>query len=278
MIVLGQVKIAQTVRECHKSGEEEELTGLEWPPLPEARQDSPALAQITTIMTLSLYSGSTMTDNKKDPNKKEGRIRQENIAAILTAAEDQFVLNGFRGTTIQAVADAAGLPKANVLYYFKTKSDLYGEVLANILNLWNSSFDQVTADDDPALALADYIRAKVELSRTHPKASRIYASEVIHGAPYLSKYLRQSHSDWARSRAPVIQAWVDQGRMDPIDPAHLLFLIWGATQHYADFGAQVTKVIGRKLTKKDYDGATESLIHIILKGCGLEPVSLPETS
>ncbi|AJQ96699.1 TetR/AcrR family transcriptional regulator [Gynuella sunshinyii] len=214
---------------------------------------------------VALNASTTSTKSKKD-----SRIRRQNIEAIIRAAEDEFVSHGYKGATIQAVADKAGLPKANVLYYFKRKSDLYYEVLAGILDLWNSSFDHVTADDDPAEAIANYIRSKMELSRLYPKASKIYASEIIHGAPYLSQYLKQTHADWTNQRAKVIQSWIEQGRMKAIDPHHLLFLIWGATQHYADFSAQTSKVLGREMDQTEFDLATEMMIEIILSGCGIE--------
>ncbi|WP_428242126.1 TetR/AcrR family transcriptional regulator [Gynuella sp.] len=208
--------------------------------------------------------------NANTKSKKDSRIRRQNIEAIIRAAEDEFVSHGYKGATIQAVADKAGLPKANVLYYFKRKADLYYEVLAGILDLWNSSFDHVTADDDPAEAIANYIRSKMELSRLYPKASKIYASEIIHGAPYLSQYLKQTHADWTNQRAKVIQNWIDQGRMKAIDPHHLLFLIWGATQHYADFSAQTSKVLGHEMDQTEFELATEMMIEIILSGCGIE--------
>ena len=208
--------------------------------------------------------------NASTKTKKDSRIRRQNMEAIISAAEDEFVSHGYKGATIQAVADKAGLPKANVLYYFKHKSDLYYEVLARILDLWNSSFDHVTPENDPADAIANYIRSKMELSRLYPKASKIYASEIIHGAPYLSQYLKQTHADWTNQRAKVIQKWIDQGKLKAVDPHHLLFLIWGATQHYADFSAQTTKVLGREMDKTEFELATEMLIEIILTGCGID--------
>ena len=53
---------------------------------------------------------------------------------------------------------------------------------------------------------------------------------------------------------------------------NLIFLLWGSTQHYADFATQICRVSGRsKLTKQDMEDAGNNLIRIILKGCGLTP-------
>ncbi|MEZ5448538.1 MAG: TetR family transcriptional regulator C-terminal domain-containing protein [Thiolinea sp.] len=45
-------------------------------------------------------------------------------------------------------------------------------------------------------------------------------------------------------RTAVFQAWIDQGKMNPVDPAHLMFLLWSSTQHYADFSTQIQAALG----------------------------------
>ena len=173
---------------------------------------------------------------------------------------------------MNTIAQNVGLPKANLHYYFSNKLGLYQAVLVNILELWDSTFNNLTVDDDPATALAGYIRAKMEFSRRHPKASRIYAMEVISGGETLSQMLNQDYQAWFRGRAAVFAAWSAAGKMDPVDPVHLIFLLWGSTQHYADFSSQICRVTGTsRLTKQDYEVAGDNLIRIILKGCGLTP-------
>lgn len=209
--------------------------------------------------------------HRAEPNSKPaGRIRQKNEEAIIKAAEEEFARHGFKGTSMNTIAQNVGLPKANLHYYFNNKLGLYQAVLTNILELWDSAFDHLDVDDDPAQALAAYIRAKMEFSRNHPKASRIYAMEVISGGEHLSQMLNQDYQAWFRGRAAVFAAWSAAGKMDPLDPVHLIFLLWGSTQHYADFASQICRVTGRsRLLKADYQAATEQLIAIILKGCGL---------
>jgi len=164
------------------------------------------------------------------------------------------------------------LPKANLHYYFTNKLGLYVAVLSNILQLWDSTFNTLTAEDDPAEALTRYIRAKMEFSRRQPQASRIFAMEVISGGECLTEYFNQDYRAWFQGRAGVFQAWIDAGKMDPVDPVNLIFLLWGSTQHYADFATQICRVTGRtKLTKQDMEDAGNNLIRIILKGCGLTP-------
>lgn len=204
--------------------------------------------------------------------KPAGRIRQKNEQAILKAAEDEFARHGFKGTSMNTIAQNAGLPKANLHYYFTNKLGLYVAVLSNILELWDSTFNTLNSDDDPAVALSNYIRTKIEFSRRNPQASRIFAMEIISGGQCLSEYFNQDYRTWFQGRAAVFQSWIDAGKIDPVDPVHLIFLLWGSTQHYADFATQICQVTGRsRLTKQDMEEASNNLIHIILKGCGLTP-------
>jgi len=202
--------------------------------------------------------------------KKAGRIRQQNEANIIKAAEIEFSQNGYKGTSLNAVADRAQLPKSNILYYFKSKFGLYGAVLADILEMWNEAFNDATVDSDPAEVLYSYIESKIKYSSTHPLASRIFAIEIIQGAPHLEQFLAKDLHTWVEDRAEIIQAWIDAGKMKAISPTHLIFLIWSSTQHYADFGTQVVWALGKEACdENDFTVATETLATIILGGLGL---------
>ena len=199
-----------------------------------------------------------------------GAVRARNEQSILAAAEHEFELHGYGGARMQKIADRAGLPKANIHYYYKNKQALYTAVLSRIVHIWNDAFDKISVDDDPSSALEEYIRAKLEYSRTNPKAARIFSNEIIHGAPHLTRYLKTDLKSWVAERAGVIQTWIDRGQIDPVDPYHLIFLIWSATQHYADYYAQIIAIKGKSdLSRKDYQKAGDSIVAVILKGSGL---------
>jgi len=202
---------------------------------------------------------------------KTGQIRTDNRAKIIAIAEMEFAEFGYKGASIMNIAKRANMPRANVHYYFKSKLELYKKVLTDILQLWNQAFNQITPDDNPADAIAAYIRAKVMYSKTNPLASKIFANEIIHGAPRINEYLNSDFRDWLRSKSAVIEHWIKQGKMDPVDPLFLIMLIWSATQHYADFSTQVNAVLGKKaLTDQDFEDIANNLTHIILKGCGIQ--------
>ena len=200
----------------------------------------------------------------------KGQIRQNNELLILAAAEKVFARAGFGGATMAAIAEASGLPKANVHYYFGSKEVLYRAVLANILSDWLAPTACITHDACPAEAIEQYIRAKMSLARLRPDGSKVFADELLHGAPVVKALLETDLRDLVISKAAVIKGWVNAGQMANVNGTHLFFTIWAATQTYADFDVQVSAVLGRsKLTAKDHDEATEHVVSLILRGCGL---------
>jgi TetR/AcrR family transcriptional regulator len=200
----------------------------------------------------------------------QGQIRQSNERVILAAAESIFARAGFGGATMAAISLASGLPKANLHYYFGSKEALYREVLARILRDWLAPTHGITLDADPRTALEQYIRAKMALSAQRPDGSKVFANELLHGAPVVKELLATELRKLVQGKAAVVQAWADAGRMAPVDGMHLFFTIWAATQTYADFDVQVTAVLGRKnLSVKEHARATEHVVSLILRGCGL---------
>ncbi|MAD44793.1 MAG: TetR family transcriptional regulator [Oceanospirillaceae bacterium] len=205
---------------------------------------------------------------------KTGKIRERNSENILAAAEQEFVLHGFKGTSMQAIADRAGVPKANIHYYFKNKANLYRTLLESILGMWNEVLADMSPESDPAFILERFIRTKVALAFNKPNSSKIFAMEIIQGAPYLKDYISVDMRQWVKEKASVIHSWIEQGKMRPIDPQHLIFMIWSTTQHYADFEIQVLEVANkRQYDDDDIAQVSDFLVDMILTGCGLTPAA-----
>jgi len=203
---------------------------------------------------------------------KPGRIRVENMAKIIEVAEKIFVKHGYRGASMQMIANKADLPKANIHYYFKSKDKLYAEVLTKIIGSWNSELQDISVDDDPAEVLERFIYKKVELSYKYPQASKLFALEIIQGAPHLKEYVRSDMRQWVRDKAKIFQTWMDQEKIKKVDPVHLIFLIWSSTQHYADFETQVLTIMNRaEYEEEDIETISKFLSSVILTGIGLKP-------
>jgi TetR/AcrR family transcriptional regulator len=181
-----------------------------------------------------------------------GRLRRARVAQILQAAEQVFAAKGFEGTTTADIAALADLPKANVHYYFGTKEKIYSAVLDNILDLWLDEADYwITPDRWPRDAFAGYIHAKIASARERPDASRIYATELLRGAPHIREYLHLSLRTRVAGLTAVIDGWVAGGKMRKVDAAHLLFCIWAMTQTYADFAVQIGAVLAKPVLDED---------------------------
>jgi TetR/AcrR family transcriptional regulator len=91
----------------------------------------------------------------------------------------------------------------------------------------------------------------------------------MHGAPVIQDYLETTLMEWTEGRAAIIRRWTEEGRMDPIDPDHLLYMLWATTQHYADFGHQIETLNGgAPLSDTQWDAAKASVKQIILRGIG----------
>jgi TetR/AcrR family transcriptional regulator len=200
----------------------------------------------------------------------QSNIRQNNEVLILAAAEKVFARAGFAGATMAAIAQASALPKANVYYYFGSKDALYRAVLARILSDWLMPTDSISKEAEPRAGIEQYIRAKMALSAQRPDGSKVFANELLHGAPVIKELLATQLRALVQDKAAVVQSWVDAGRMAPINGVHLFFTIWAATQTYADFDVQVCAVLGKSaLTVTDHEEATEHVVSLILRGCGL---------
>jgi TetR/AcrR family transcriptional regulator len=205
---------------------------------------------------------------RKTTANGRGRIRESNEQRLLQAAETVFAERGFSGATTAAIAARARLPKANLHYYFRTKAELYRAVLANVLELWLDELDRFTPDRDPAEAIAEYVAGKLYWSRVRPNASKVFANEILHGAPFLEAYLARDLRQRVEQKAKVIRQWIRRGKLRPVDPKHFIFQLWASTQHYADFDVQVRAVLGRKkLDERDFATAAANISTLILEGC-----------
>ncbi len=172
------------------------------------------------------------------------RIQTRNSAAILEAALEVFSQHGFRGTTLDLIAEGAGLSKPNLLYYFPSKEGIYNALLAALLQTWLDPLRAMNPEGEPLAEIMGYVRRKLQLSRDYPRESRLFANEILQGAPRILPAIEGELKALVDDRAAVLTGWMDQGRIARMPPHHLIFSIWALTQHYADFDVQVRAVLG----------------------------------
>ncbi len=177
--------------------------------------------------------------------RAQTRIQREKQEVILEAALDVFSREGFRGATIDQIAEAAGMSKPNLLYYFPRKEEIYQRLLAEMLDIWLAPLREIDSVGDPVPELRSYLRRKLEMSRDYPRQSRLFANEMLQGAPRVLEMLESDLKALVDDKAKVIEGWMDAGKIVRTDPYHLIFSIWATTQHYADFDVQVRAVLGK---------------------------------
>lgn len=172
------------------------------------------------------------------------RIQSEKRDVILEAALDIFSANGFRGSTVDQIAEAAGMSKPNLLYYFRGKEDIHETLIKQLLDTWLAPLRELDEAGDPMTEIRSYIRRKLEMARDFPRESRLFANEILQGAPRIIPMLEDELKPLVDEKAAVIRGWSRSGRIAKVDPWHLIFSIWATTQHYADFDVQVRAVLG----------------------------------
>jgi TetR/AcrR family transcriptional regulator len=172
------------------------------------------------------------------------RIQQKNREVILDAALEVFSLHGFRGATLDQIAEVAGLSKPNLLYYFPSKEAVHKVLLTGLLDTWLDPLRAMSPAGEPLREIMAYVRRKLDLARDYPRESRLFANEILQGAPRMRDAIEGDLRALVTEKALVLSRWMDEGRIARVDPVHLIFSIWALTQHYADFDAQVRAVLG----------------------------------
>jgi TetR/AcrR family transcriptional regulator len=195
------------------------------------------------------------------------RIRTRNQRKILKAATLIFSRKGFDGTRIAEIADEAGLPKANVYYYFASKEEIYAAVIAHLLQGWDDALKHISRDRDPIESLEAYVRAKLDYSRRNVEESRMFAAEILRGAHFLSRKDRDHMRLVTKRHAEIVDHWIASGKIRPVDPRHLFIILWSTTQFYTDFETLACDALdGRRLKVSDYEAAARAIVATVLRG------------
>jgi TetR/AcrR family transcriptional regulator len=191
------------------------------------------------------------------------RIQRQKTEAILAAALDLFATHGFHGATLDQIAEAAGLSKPNLLYWFASKDGIHRMLLERLLDTWLDPLRRLDPDGDPVSEITGYIRRKIGMARDFPRESRLFAGEILQGAPHIADVLQGPLRALVDEKAGVIAGWAAAGRIAPVDPHHLIISIWAVTQHYADFDAQLDAVLGPDQTRRFADAEAFLTTHYI---------------
>ena len=181
---------------------------------------------------------------KEQTAKKPSRIQLRNRSKILEAALDVFSTHGYRGSTLDQIAEAAGLSKPNILYYFDGKEEIFVTLLGSLVDQWIEPLRQIDPEGEPLEEIRSYVARKVQMSKDIERESRLFANEILQGAPRIGEHLSGDLQELFTRTTGILTAWMDQRKIARVDPEHLLYSIWATTQHYADFRSQIDMLSG----------------------------------
>ena len=209
-----------------------------------------------------------------DAPRQPSVARLLKIRTILAAAEHNFAQLGFEGASLEIIAQDVGISRHNLLYYFPSKEALYREVLDDVLTQWLQGMSDLLRGDNPASALRTYIAAKLASSRDRPSGAKVFAKEIMAGAPYFADAIRQRVAPALREDVAAFARWADEGKIARVDFTHLLFILWSVTQAYAEQQAQFALLLGKRaLDAHDFGQAEELLSRMVL--ATLQPAPCP---
>jgi len=199
------------------------------------------------------------------PTRGRSRKYTQVMGQIYQAAIEVFAAHGADGASTQAVADRAGLSKAQLHYYIDSKEALYRQVLQDIIDDWIGIFGFSDEAFGARKVLTEHIRRKMNFSFDQPLRSRIFAAEMMRGAPVAREMMGNSKRRTQQAVA-VLQNWIAQGQMGPVDPQLFLFHLWATTQFYADHAAQINYFReGTAADTKDRDYLIEQVTQQLLR-------------
>ncbi len=121
---------------------------------------------------------------------------------------------------------------------------MHNALLEDLLDTWLDPLRALDPTGEPLEEILAYVHRKLQMSRDYPRESRLFANEIVQGAPRIHATLSRDLKALVDDKAAVIEGWIAAGRIAPVHPHHLIFSIWSLTQHYADFDVQVRAVLG----------------------------------
>ncbi|HHP7238442.1 TetR/AcrR family transcriptional regulator [Longibacter sp.] len=148
---------------------------------------------------------------------------------IFDAALAEFARKGKDGARMQSIADAAGINKAMLHYYFRGKDQLYADVFRHTMQRFMDSFGaSLTEAPTFAKTLRAFIEGYVSFVRDNELCVRLIVSENLAGGTLVAENVRRMKTtEGAPPRVMVdrIRAAVEDGDIRPVDPDHTILSI-----------------------------------------------------
>lgn len=155
---------------------------------------------------------------------------------ILAAARQEFIAKGLGGARMQAVATSAGVNKALLHYYYRSKENLYQKVLEDTIGAVWGSIAKEFRNQDPAQGLEPLLRTAVStyvrVLAANPEFPLFMFRELANASPALAASLPavvRGFHDVPTTLIKALQEEIRAGRIKPIPPIHFFMNMMGMT-------------------------------------------------
>ncbi|MBD3287412.1 TetR family transcriptional regulator, partial [candidate division KSB1 bacterium] len=167
---------------------------------------------------------------------------------IILAATDIFLEKGKDGARMQEIADRAGLNKAMLHYYFRSKDNLYYEVFgAQIQKFFDDLSDAIGETDNFSDFLWVFISNYIDFVAPKNKLVRFILWEIEKGGNMVANILKQNLHDGNQQNNFLVQKVekaIQEKQIRSVDPVNFVISL---------IGMCVFPFIGRPILENVYE-------------------------
>lgn len=185
-----------------------------------------------------------------------------NIASRLTQAAGPIARRGLEQTTIEEVADATGVPKATLYYYFTGKEEILAFLFAELLGIMAEQVARAVEGSGPAAErLHEVLVAQLSVMVEQRDACQALLGDLGRAGRIPEIAAAIDHAYLAPVRQLLAEGAVDGSLRPAADPQAVALAVFGAVTTWGLFGL---------LDEERVDAAKEAdvLFDLLLRGCG----------
>ena len=150
---------------------------------------------------------------------------------VLDAAEAVFAERGYAGASTREIAQAAGIGKRMLFYYFPSKDALYRAVLDRVLVGMREIQERFRGDPGP-IGLAETVDGIVHFAAANLRPLKLLMREIMDGGPHLPEIAREHIGPLFEQGAADVQRNMTTGVFRTAEPMHVLVGVGGLTLYY----------------------------------------------
>jgi TetR/AcrR family transcriptional regulator len=189
--------------------------------------------------TRTIHPSALAAGDRSD--ERSARTRK----AILSAAEEAFAQSGFAGARTEAIAAAAGVNKAMLYYYFKSKSGVYQAVLEEGFREFHERAMEILTGPGPAgEVLLRYVELHFDFMSSHKRCAPLYQQVMSAGGRQLKELVRKYFEPRVQALGQLLERGMQEKSFRKVDRFHTGVSIAAVIVFYFS-AANVLKLMGQ---------------------------------